>query len=402
LCFERYAPHHQYFYHEISEPPTSALKDFRFDAVIFDTSASSFRTRSPHYKFLADKERYSFIADWDAVKVAFPQDEYDRSAFLDDWLADYHFDMIYSNLCQHSAMLYPRMSKQARILPALTGYVNDTDIEALGAFAKPFAERRVDIGYRARFLPARFGRHGQMKGFLAGRMLEAVKGRDLVTDISTDADRVFLGDDWQRFLGDCRFCLGSETGSSLWDPEGKIAKRTTKFTRANPNASFEEVEASCFPGVDCRWDFSAVSPRIFEAAVMGCGQILVEGNYLEEMEPWRHYLPIDEHCDTAPEILSRMKDSAEMERMIGDCHDVLIANPRYRYSTHVTEVMDQITDLVAKKRVQGASPEEFESMIERHRKMLPDEQRRARSRAARAKRSVAKWRWRIQSMLPAK
>ncbi len=400
-CFERYAPDHRFFYHDISDPVTDVLRDARFHAVVFDTSAASFRVMPKRYRFAALKDRYSFIAGWDAVKVAFPQDEYDCSALLDDWLADYGFDVVYSAVWDHRAVLYPRMSRQGRILPALTGYVNDEDIEELASFARPFDDRGIDIGYRARFLPARFGRHGQIKGLLAERMQAAVEGSDLVTDISTDGDRVFLGDDWLRFLGDCRFCLGAESGSSVWDPRGAITDRTNKYLKQNPDAGFEEVEAACFPGEDGRRVFSAVSPRVFEAATVRCGQILVEGTYLEEMEPWVHYLPIDEQCETAPEILDKMRDREAMRRMIDACYDAIVATPRYRYSTHVAEVMTLIADLAAEKRVQGSSHEEVESLMARHEQMLPAERRQARTAAARMRRSIAKWRWRFRSMLPA-
>lgn len=366
LCFQRYSKEHQYYYHDVSDPLTGVLKDIQFDAVILDTTVSGLRCSRPTEDFLELKERYSFIADWDSVKIAFPQDEYDHSSLLDDWLADYGFDVVYSVLWDHRAVLYPRMSKQAAVLPALTGYVNDTDIDAFGSSAKPFGERHFDIGYRAQFLPARYGRHARMKGLIAERMLRALNGHDLVADISTDPARAILGDDWLKFLGDCRYCLGAESGSSVLDPRGEIADRSVEFIKDNPDASFEEIEAACFPGEDQRWVFSAISPRIFEAALLRCGQILVEGAYLEEFEPWRHYLPIDEHYETAPEVLAKMKDRLAMERMIADCYDVLIATPRYRYSTHATDVMNKVTDLVAEKRVQGISQKKFESMIRRH------------------------------------
>lgn len=395
LCFQEHAPQHRYYYHDIREPVGDALKDIRFHAVLFETTALGMRWRRPRERFLEVRERLSFMADWDAVKIAFPQDDYDHSELLDDWLADYRFDVVYSVLSQHRAVLYPRMSAVGTIVPALTGYVNDADIRAVGAFAKPFEERRIDIGYRAKFLPAYFGSFGQVKGLLADRMLQAVEGGGLKVDISTNPKDVFVGDGWLRFLGDCRFCLGSEGGSSVLDPRGEIMDRVTEFVAAHPDAPYAEIEAACFPGQDRKTAFSAVSPRLFEAAIARCGQMLVEAPYMGALEPWVHYLPLDEHCDRAPEVLDRMRDHAAMERMIDACYETLIGTTRFRYSTHVHEVLARIAQLAAEKHVDGSPVAEFERLTGLQRDYSRSERRRARHPIARLRRKAGKLRRRL-------
>jgi glycosyltransferase involved in cell wall biosynthesis len=380
LSFRRYAPRHRYYYHDIRDPVSEALKDVRFQVVLFDTTALNIRTYRPRGLFLAEKERYRFVAEWDAVKIAFPQDDYDHSAVLDDWLADYRFDVVYSVVWEHRDLLYPRMSGQGVILPALTGYVDDADIPTMAGRAGPLRTRPIDIGYRARFLPAQFGSYGQRKGLLAERMERAVQGQGLVTDLSTAPDRVFYGEDWYRFLGACKFTLGSEGGSSLWDPHGEVTDRVAAYTRDHPGASFHEVEAACFPGLDRQRVFSAVSPRLFEAAMMRCGQILLEAPYLGVLEPGRHYLPLDDACERAPEVIRRMKDRAAVERMVEACYGELIGGPRFRYSTFVAEVLRRAEDGVARKRVTGSSAMEFRRLTARQRLTVvqADSTRRAR------------------------
>ena len=390
LCFQRYSPQHQFYYHDIREPVSEDLKNIRFHAVIFDTLALCARWYRPRDRFQEIKDRLSFIADWDAVKIAFPQDDYDHSELLDDWLADYRFDVVYSVVWDHRQLLYPRMSKQAAILPALTGYVNDEDVAANGRYAKPFRDRQIAIGYRVKYLPAQFGSFGQMKGLLADRMKQVTKGEGIRADISTDPKDVLLGDHWLRFLGDCQFCLGSEGGSSIWDPRGEVFDRVAAFVERNPQAGYAEIEASCFPGLDRQHVFSAVSPRLFEAAMVRSGQILIEAPYLGVLEPWVHYLPIDETCETASEILASTRDQLAMERMIDACHETLIAGHDFRYSTHVQHVMQRVSDLVVQKRVQGAPSEEFARMVARQRDYSAKERRRARRPAARLHRSVSK------------
>lgn len=402
FCYERYAPHHRYVYHYVRDPITKALKDLRFHIVIFDTSALWMRWRRPRSEFLKIREKLSFIADWDSVKIAFPQDDFDHSELLDDWLADYRFDVVYSprRPSEHRALLYPRMSSCGSVIPTLTGFVNDDDIEAIGGFTKPFRERRIDIGYRVTFLPARFGSHGQVKALIAGRVERAAQGHGVVTDISTDSDRVFIGDDWLNFLGDCKFCLASEAGSSLWDPRGDIMDSTAAYADENPDASFSEFEAACFPGEDRKWVFSATSPRILEAALLRCGQILVEGSYLDGLEPWEHYLPIDENCDSAPAVFERMRDVAAMERMIESCHQTVIESKKFRYSTHVSTVLNHAADLVARKGVQGTPTAKFDRLIAFQRKAVLTGRPPISQAAARVRQSLRTLRRRFRSARP--
>lgn len=395
FCFEKYAPNNRYYYHDVNEPSTKALRDIRFHVVIFDTTALWMRWRRPRKRFSRIKEKLAFIADWDAVKIAIPQDDYDHSELLDDWLAEYRFDTVFTSVWNHRALLYRRMSARGAVLPTLTGFVDDNDIDAARGLAKPFRDRPIDIGYRATFLPARFGIHGQLKGLLAERMQRATDGHGLATDISTDDNAVLLGGDWMTFLGNSKFCLASESGSSLWDPHGEIMDRTEAYERENPGASFSEIEAACFPGEDRRWMFTAVSPRIFEAALLKCGQILVEGTYLDRMEPWRHYLPIDEHCESASEVIARMRDVAAMEKMIEACHSAVIDSPEYRYSTHVTNVLNHVADLVARKRIQGTPEAKYESLMARHQSALPVERLRRRPPVARIRWMLARLRSRL-------
>ena len=82
---------------------------------------------------------------------------------------------------------------------------------AMAIAAAPFAARRTDVFYRARNLPAYFGRHGQLKARLGVRCQEAARslserGRPLRLDVSTRPEDTLLGEDWLRALGGARLC----------------------------------------------------------------------------------------------------------------------------------------------------------------------------------------------------
>jgi hypothetical protein len=366
LCFRRYAPTHNYVYQDVNAPVTSALRKLQFHAVILDTTALCIRYYRPHDLFLAEKERYKFLAESDAVRIAFPQDDYDHSELLDQWLADYRTDVVYSVVWPHRELLYPRMMRQGEVLEALTGYVDDVDMNRTQSFAKRFNERQVDIGYRAKYLPAQFGRFGQLKGRIAEVITRAAAGRGLTLDVSTRADQVFLGDEWLRFLGNCRWCVGAEGGSSLWDPVGRIRDRVAAFAAESPDATFEEIEAACFPGLDGRHVFSAVSPRLFEAALASCAQILVRAPYLGVLQAGEHYLPLEESPDVLNDIVDEIRNPETAARMARAAYEALIAASKFRYSQHVARVMAKVTALVAERRVSGSSQARFERLALRH------------------------------------
>jgi hypothetical protein len=343
LCFRRYAPMHNYLHHDVNAPVTTALREIQFHAVILDTTVLCIRYYRPRELFLSEKERYRFLGESDAVRVAFPQDDYDHSDLLDQWLDEYRTDLVYSVVWPHRALLYPRMMRRGEVLEALTGYVNDDDVGRGPSFAKAFDERRIDIGYRAKLLPAQFGRFGQLKGHIAKVITRAAAGQNLTLDVSTRPDQVFLGDEWLRFLGDCRWCVGAEGGSSLWDPDGRITDSVAAFVAQKPDATFEETEAACFPGLDGRYVFSAVSPRLFEAALARCAQILVTAPYLGVLRTGEHYLPLDESSDVLDDVVREVRNPETAERMVRAAYDALIASSRFRYSQHVARVIDRVT-----------------------------------------------------------
>jgi hypothetical protein len=253
--------------------------------------------------------------------------------------------------------------QQGEIRPALTGYVNDQDVARAATFAKPFAVRDIDVGYRAKFLPANFGRYGQLKGLIAERVRTAALARGLAVDISTCLKDVILGDAWLAFLGNCRWCPCSEGGSSVWDPDGAIMDKVRTFVTEAPHASFEEIEAACFPDQDGRYHFSAVSPRLFEHALARSGQLLAAGRYLDVLRPWEHYLPLDE---TSDEMFRQMRDGRTATRLIEACYETLIATMEFRYSQHATRVMKKIEELVCRRRVTGSSSWQFRRLRDQH------------------------------------
>jgi hypothetical protein len=345
FCLLKYAPWNEYELQTFRQPVPPRLRRERFDAIILDTTFLCWRWALPHEQYLERLlSEYDFVGDSDAVKVALPQDEYDQTERLDDWFARWRINLIYSASYAHRDLFYPKASQYAEIVEALTGYIDDADIAMMQRLARPFKEREIDVGYRAKYLPAYFGRHGRLKAEIGERFLAAAQGRGLRLDILLgDAPhQVLRGDDWLKFLSNCRFTLGCESGSSLLDPRGEIRAACNAYLRRHPKSEFDEIEAACFPGQDMKRVFSAFSPRLFEAALAGACQVLVPGKYLGVLEPNQHYIPLAADFSNIGDVLDELRDWQRAERRVAACRSALIDDERFNYRGFAATLLQRI------------------------------------------------------------
>jgi hypothetical protein len=140
--------------------------------------------------------------------------------------------------------------------------------------------------------------------------------------------------------------IGTESGSSALDPVGAIRRFEAEWRPSHPDATFEEFSALQEPGWD-DYDFTAISPRLFEAAQTKTAQLLVEGEYDGILEPDTHYLPLRGDLSNLPEALERIRDPRATEAMAERAWEDLIVSGRYSYgafTAHVESVVDELAD----------------------------------------------------------
>ena len=356
-------PEHNYIYHDVDIPLPAYIRDAEFDAIILDVTFLAIRwsTRAYFEKLLAD---YSFVASSPALKLAFPQDEYDHHADLDNWMCDWNVDILFSVISSQWDVLFPRYAKQGEIRLAYTGYVD----ESLVAMpAKPWEQRTIDIGYRTRKLPAYFGRLGQIK-WTIGRDVEArASGAGFFCDIKLGDQGRLIGKNWLDFLNDCKFTLGANSGSSLLDPSGEICEAVRSYLWRRPEASFEDLEAHCFPGQDGRYQMTAISPRVLEAAILESCQILVAGEYSGLIKPYEHYIPIAPDASDFDEVARAMRDRDLVSRLIANCRQTILDTDALRYRNAAKAVIE----LIASRSRRSGIPDTtmaMRSLAERHRR----------------------------------
>jgi len=298
------------------------------------------------------RRNYAFIAKKTAFKMAFPQDDYDCNELLDDWMCDWKVDIVFSVIASHWDVLYPRYSKTGEIRLAYTGYIDDSL-----CFRQPaqWHERPIDIGYRANKLPPYFGRVGETKWKIGELVANLSRQSNLVTDIVLGESGTLNGSSWLDFINECKFTLGSISGSSLLDPTGAIQRAIRQHMKENPRATFEEVEQLYFPGMEGRYEFTAISPRVLEAGMLGSCQILVEGEYSGLLKPWEHYIPIKADASDFDQVLQAMKDRSLTDRLVVNCRTLLMNTPALHYRTHAQEMIKLIEERVP-TRVQASQP----------------------------------------------
>lgn len=347
FSLRRNFPDNNYIYHDISLPLPHFVRDTKFDAIILDVTFLCARWL-PTAVFTSIKNEYDFVKYSDTVKIAFPQDEYDCNEILDDWIFDWSVDVVFSVISSCWDILYPKYHKAGCIKLGYTGYVDET---LLSFECKPFADRSIDIGYRARRLPPYFGRIGETK-WTIGRDVELYgKKIGLNTDISLGDQGTLYGNAWLDFINNCKFTLGANSGSSLLDPRGDIQQQVRVYLKNHPTASFEEVEEQCFKGLDQQYSFTAISPRILEAALLSSCQILVEGEYSGIIQPWEHYIPIRSDASNCSEVFAAMRDQGLVDRLIKNCKEVILDSKDLRYKNMASQIIETIVALKIKKRV---------------------------------------------------
>jgi hypothetical protein len=353
-------PEHNYLYHDCHLPVPDWIKEIDFDAILLDVTLLCIRWAPADTlrKHFVDLE---FVKKSSAFKIAMPQDEYDCSQILDDWMVDWKVDVVYSVLTENHEILYPRYCRVGSIKVAYTGYLDES---TLGLPCIPFEKRRIDIGYRARKLPAYFGRIGFEKEQVGLSVIREGSEHPITLDVKLGFEHSLFGNKWLEFLANSKFTLGSNSGSSLMDPVGAIRRKVYDFVWRKPDASFEEIEAACFPGQDGRFRFTAISPRILEAAVMESCQILVPGTYSGILKPFEHYIPMAADGSDFGGVLEMMSDLSSVQRMIKKTKEAVLDHPLLRYSNQSSALLGEIVGSAGIGRNKVAT--DFASVLRRY------------------------------------
>lgn len=330
---------HEVWYCNTFGPTPARIRQQPFDAVILHTTLLCMRWS---HLFSLIKWRLRWVADLDCLKIAFPQDEYDHSEILDEWLYEWGVNTIFSNFDEPERRLfYPLMRDRANFHKALTGYVDEGAATVASGRILPTAKRQVDVVYRASHLPYWFGSQGQLKHRVGLEVAERARSFGLRTDISTREEDTIVGDKWLEFLASGKCVVGCESGSSVLDRRGEVRSAIQWMLRGEPSLTFEQVSQRMGPG----WDdhtFFAISPRHFEAVITRTCQILVEGCYDGILIPERHYIPLRRDFSNLDEVLEKVRDDDHVQEIADRAYEEVYLKGKHTYrelSERLTEIL---------------------------------------------------------------
>jgi hypothetical protein len=315
-------------YHNSFTDAPRGVRGLEFDGVVLHTTFLCERWSN---RFQTVRRRYAWIADLPCPKVALPQDEYDHSEVLDEWLAALGVEDVFTIFGEDvRATLYPTLYEQARFHRALPGYIDEAMVRRCASRLQTMRGRPFDIVYRATNLPYWFGSHGQLKHRLGEIVASRAAAHGLVTDISTRPEDTILGHAWDDFLMSGRVVIGAESGSSVLDRRGEIQARVNALLATQRHLTFEEVARELPEGWDS-WRFFAISPRHLEAVVTKTAQVLVDGTYSGVLEAGRHYLPLTHDLSNLDEVLDRLHDHALLQETADRAYEEICVGGAYRY-----------------------------------------------------------------------
>jgi hypothetical protein len=329
----------QAYYHNVYRN-TKRLRNLNYDAVILHTTFLCMRWSELFYRL---KWELRWIKEIDCLKIAIPQDEYDHSEILDEWLYEWGVNAVFScfdeKTCQ---IIYPIMFNKARFYPALTGYINENTVKQLNSKLPTLENRPNDIVYRASQLPYWFGSHGQLKHELAHIIAKPAQSHSLTIDISTNDADTIVGEAWLDFLASGRTVIGCESGSSVLDRRGEIRAHIQALLQDNPSMSFNEV-SSQLPAEWDNYSFFAISPRHLEGVITKTCQVLVEGTYNGILLPYKHYIPIKRDFSNINQILEEIKNIELLQDITEQAYKDIVMSGNYTYQRFAQQLEKAIS-----------------------------------------------------------
>jgi glycosyltransferase involved in cell wall biosynthesis len=328
----RYSQARVWYANAVLGPVPGWMRRIRYDAIVFHTSLLSSLRWAPQVDETL-RERVLELRDLPGLRAAMPQDEFLRSDALCDFIRDAGVDVVFSVSPESEwSKIYAGVDRErVRFEPVLTGYLDERTLERIDAIVRETGERPNDLFYRAGAERPYLGRHGMLKTQIAVRGEAEGRSRGLTADISINPADTLLGDDWFRHLAAARWTLGVEGGASILDHDGTVREATMRYMAAHPDASYDEVEAACFPGRDGELALFALSPRHLEACATRTGQILVEGSYSGVLEPGRHYLELKADLSNLGAVLEEARDERRRQEMVDAAYRDVVASDRYTY-----------------------------------------------------------------------
>jgi hypothetical protein len=339
--FRRYSNHNCYYLNLSIRSVPWYLKKIKIDLIVFGTIFLANRVVADWFEPLLEKARP--LKSINAVKTAFPQDEHSHTEVLSSFIKEFGIDNVFSVAPESEwPQIYESIDfDRVKFFNVLTGYLDNATVSRIDKLAAAEQVRDIDLGYRTWRAAPNLGRHGFLRQQIADLFQEKAPMMGLKTDISTRREDTIWGDEWYEFLLNCKYTMSVEGGASILDRDGAIGRETSEYLKIHPEASFEEVEQACFPGLDGALNYVALSPRHLEACATRTCQILVEGKYNGVLKAGRHYIELKSNFGNIDQVLEAIKQDHLREEITERAYQEIVASERYTYKSYVDFVLEK-------------------------------------------------------------
>src|SRR5262245_50259627 len=175
-------------------------------------------------------------------------------------------------------------------------------------------------------------------------------------------------------MSDCRCVLGTSSGASVVDYTGEIRQACERHLALRPETIYSEMKARFFADVDWKVVIDTVSPRVFEAASLGCTLVQHEGLYGGVLHPDEHSSCLRRGYSNIADVIDRVQDRGLCRGMAKRADRDLIVSGRYSFQAFA-RWFDRVLDKHAPGR-RGAgslSPGRFyaEGYLRRRQAIVP-------------------------------
>ncbi len=337
-----------------------AIPDFDFSD--YDAIFQSYCARWP-FKGYVSAFYSDSLARFSGLKILAVQDEYDRTDMLKDAILRHGFDVVLTCVpTDQIEKVYPHQEfPNTEFVQVLTGYVPE-DISDLERYALPLEDRKTLIGYRGRDIGGRYGRLAWDKLEIGRRVREACEARGLPVDIDwTDQSRIY-GKDWFKFLGSCRATLGTESGSNVFDFDGRIETQFRELTEQRGRAPSYDEFLPLVRAKDESMDMGQVSPKVFEAIAVRTPLVLMRGRYSGVVEADKHYIPLELDYSNLDSVLARLQDLPALKAMTERAYENVVASGRFGYPAFV-HLVDTILERKLEEKRKFAPVAKFDEQF---------------------------------------
>ncbi len=339
--FRRHSGHRCFYWNVHYEGVPWYLGKVRWDLILF-TDLFVVERWNPD-GFLKLVKKLSPLKHIDAVKALVPQDEFIYTDALCNLISAFDIRVVFT-CAQESEwkQIYHTVDfEKVRFFTVLTGYVDEDTVHRITSLSQKVSKRVVDVGYRSKRVSPSLGSHGVLKVRLADVFQEEAPQKGLTTNISLRPQDTLLGDEWYRFLLQCKYLIGVEGGSSILDRDGTLRRKTDAYLVEHPYASYEEVESACFPDQDGSLDLFAISPRHLEACATRTCQVLIEGKYNGILVPGKHYIELRRDFGNLDDVFETIKRDDVRAEITERAYADIVRSGLYTYRTFVSLILEK-------------------------------------------------------------